>query len=87
MKTWLALCAGASLGAILRTVLSNRFNAPVAAIPAGTVWVNLLGAYIAGAALLRSNRSGWLLVLIGIHVVGSILMALLGIASIHWLKS
>jgi CrcB protein len=47
----LAICVGASLGAILRWRLAARFNAVVPALPLGTLLANLLGGYLVGLAL------------------------------------
>jgi CrcB protein len=46
-----AICVGASLGAILRWLLAARFNAVVPALPLGTLLANLLGGYLVGLAL------------------------------------
>jgi CrcB protein len=46
-----AICVGASLGAILRWLLAGRFNAVVPALPLGTLLANLLGGYLVGLAL------------------------------------
>jgi fluoride exporter len=47
----LAICAGASLGALLRWVLAVRFNPLSAALPLGTLAANLLGGYLVGVAI------------------------------------
>ncbi len=47
----LAIGIGAALGALLRWVLSIRFNALFPMIPAGTLTANIVGAYIAGLAV------------------------------------
>ncbi len=46
-----AICAGASLGALLRWVLGMALNAIYPAIPLGTLAANWLGGYIIGTAL------------------------------------
>ncbi|HZY15090.1 MAG TPA: fluoride efflux transporter CrcB [Ramlibacter sp.] len=50
----LAVCAGASLGALLRWVLASRFNPVLPALPLGTLAANLVGGYLIGLVL------GWL---------------------------
>lgn len=47
----LAICAGASLGALLRWGLAVRFNALFPALPLGTLAANLLGGYLIGIAV------------------------------------
>lgn len=47
----LSVCAGASLGALLRWVLSARFNPISAALPLGTLAANLIGGYLVGVAV------------------------------------
>jgi CrcB protein len=47
----LAICIGASFGAILRWLLAGRFNAVVPALPLGTLLANLLGGYLVGLAV------------------------------------
>ena len=49
-----AICAGASLGAVLRWVLGLRLNPLLPALPLGTLVANLLGGYAIGLVL------GWL---------------------------
>ena len=46
-----AISAGASLGALLRWVLSNRFNGVLPALPLGTLAANLIGGYCIGLAV------------------------------------
>jgi CrcB protein len=46
-----AICAGASLGALLRWVLAGRFNPLHPALPLGTLAANLLGGYLIGVAI------------------------------------
>lgn len=50
-KSVLAICAGASLGALLRWWLGVRFNSHFPTIPPGTLIANLVGAYIIGLAI------------------------------------
>jgi fluoride exporter len=47
----IAVCAGASLGALLRWVLGLWLNALFPAIPPGTLAANLIGGYLVGLAL------------------------------------
>ena len=47
----LSICAGASLGALLRWVLAGRFNPLVPALPLGTLAANLIGGYLIGIAV------------------------------------
>jgi CrcB protein len=49
-----AISAGASIGAVLRWLLSVRFNPLVPAVPLGTLAANLIGGYAIGLVL------GWL---------------------------
>ena len=46
-----AVCVGASLGAMLRWVLALRLNTDEAAVPLGTLASNLLGGYLVGIAV------------------------------------
>jgi CrcB protein len=46
-----AICAGASLGALLRWVLAVQLNPVVGAVPLGTLAANLLGGYLVGVAV------------------------------------
>jgi CrcB protein len=47
----LSICAGASLGALLRWALADRFNPLTPALPLGTLAANLLGGYLVGVAV------------------------------------
>lgn len=47
----LSICAGASLGALLRWVLAGRFNPLFPALPMGTLAANLIGGYLIGVAV------------------------------------
>ena len=49
-KSILAICIGASGGALLRWVLGARLNHLFSTVPLGTLAANLLGAYVIGAA-------------------------------------
>jgi CrcB protein len=50
-KSVVAICAGASIGALLRWGLGSQFNSWLPAIPPGTLAANLVGCYIVGAAI------------------------------------
>jgi CrcB protein len=47
----LSICAGASLGALLRWVLAGRLNPLLPFLPPGTLVANLLGGYLIGIAV------------------------------------
>ena len=47
----LAICVGASFGAILRWLLSSRLNSLLPSLPPGTLVANLLGGYLIGVAV------------------------------------
>ncbi|ROZ72062.1 fluoride efflux transporter CrcB [Ramlibacter sp. WS9] len=47
----LSICAGASLGALLRWGLAGRFNPLFPALPMGTLAANLIGGYLIGVAV------------------------------------
>ena len=51
MKTILAICVGASLGALLRWGLGLKLNSLLPELPPGTLAANLLGGYIIGVAI------------------------------------
>ena len=50
-KSVLAICVGASLGAVLRWWLGLALNALWPAIPPGTLAANLIGGYLVGLAI------------------------------------
>jgi len=54
LSTVAAISAGASLGALLRWLLSERLNPLLPALPLGTLAANLVGGYFVGVAV------GWL---------------------------
>jgi CrcB protein len=65
----LAICAGASSGALLRWVLGLRLNPLLPSLPLGTLCANLLGGYLVGliVALLAQHAnlpSEWRLLLV-----------------------
>ena len=47
----LAICVGASLGALLRWLLSSRLNSLLPSLPPGTLVANLVGGYLIGVAV------------------------------------
>ena len=47
----LAVCVGASCGALLRWLLATRFNSLLPSLPPGTLIANLLGGYLIGVAI------------------------------------
>jgi fluoride exporter len=49
-KSIIAICVGASGGALLRWGLGLRLNALFPAVPLGTLAANLIGGYVIGAA-------------------------------------
>jgi fluoride exporter len=51
LKSLIAVCVGASVGAVLRWGLSAQFNAAFPAIPPGTLASNLIGGYVVGLAI------------------------------------
>jgi CrcB protein len=50
-KPVVAICVGASLGALLRWWLGSQLNALFPAIPPGTLVANLIGGYVVGVAI------------------------------------
>lgn len=50
-KSIVAICVGASAGALLRWWLGDRLNAVFPLLPPGTLAANLIGGYIIGAAV------------------------------------
>ena len=46
-----SVCAGASLGALLRWFLAGRFNPFHPFLPPGTLAANLIGGYLVGVAI------------------------------------
>jgi CrcB protein len=51
LKSIIAISLGASLGALLRWVLSVWLNASFPTIPPGTLLSNLIGGYVVGIAI------------------------------------
>lgn len=121
----IAICLGASLGAVLRWFLGILLNALFPAIPPGTLIANLIGCYFIGVALalfashpelapawrlfiitgflgglttfstfsaeivmlIQQGRLLWAAGAIGLHVMGSLLMTILGLATISLFRS
>ena len=50
-KSIVAICVGASLGALFRWWLGTRLNSYFPAIPPGTLAANLIGGYIIGLGI------------------------------------
>lgn len=116
----LAICFGASLGAVLRWFLGTLLNALFSAIPLGTLAANLIGGYLIGVALaifahhpgltpewrlfvitgflgglttfstfsaevtvlIQEGRILWAAGAISAHVIGSLVMTMLGLATV-----
>ena len=51
VKSVIAVCVGASLGALLRWWLGSQLNHIFPAIPPGTLAANLIGGYLVGIAI------------------------------------
>ena len=51
MRAIVAICIGASLGALLRWWFGNQLNHLVPAVPPGTLVANLVGGYVIGVAI------------------------------------
>ncbi|MDP1558484.1 MAG: fluoride efflux transporter CrcB [Nitrosomonas sp.] len=116
----LAICIGASLGAVLRWLLGMSLNALFPAIPLGTLAANLIGGYLIGVVLaifahhpglapewrllvitgflgglttfstfsaevtvlIQEGRILWATGAISAHVIGSLVMTMLGLATV-----
>lgn len=121
----LAICAGASGGALSRWLLGLQLNPLFSAVPLGTLAANLLGGYFVGVALsffstqplvapewrlfvitgflggfttfstfsaevvtlLQEGRFAWAAGAVSIHVLGSLLMTILGMFTLTWIRS
>ena len=46
-----SICAGASIGAVLRWFLAGRLNPMLPGLPPGTLAANLIGGYLVGVAV------------------------------------
>ncbi len=120
----LAICAGASAGAVTRWLLGISLNAMFPTIPPGTLLANLIGGYLVGVAmavfadhpglapewrllvvtgflgglttfstfsaevttLIQQGRLLWATAAVGSHLVGSLALTLLGLASVRALE-
>jgi fluoride exporter len=51
LKSIVAICVGASLGALLRWWLSTQLNSLLPTIPRGTLLANLIGGYLIGLGI------------------------------------
>jgi CrcB protein len=51
LRSVIAVCVGASLGALLRWWLGSQLNNLFPAIPPGTLTANLVGGYVVGIAI------------------------------------
>ena len=125
MYSILAICAGASGGALSRWLLGLQLNALFPTIPPGTLAANLLGGFFIGVALsffsaqgsvapewrlfiitgflggfttfstfsaeiitlLPQGRFAWAAGAVSIHVLGSLLMTILGMFTFGWIRS
>lgn len=123
-KSIVAICIGASLGALFRWWLGLKLNSVFPTIPPGTLAANLIGGYIIGlalavlttydalapewrllvitgfcgglttfstfsaelVALLREGRPVWACWAMAVHLVGSVVMTFLGLATFNWVK-
>lgn len=119
-----SICAGASLGALLRWVLAARLNPILPTLPLGTLAANLIGGYLVGIAIavfadmpqlpahyrllvitgflgglttfstfsaevitqLQQGQTAWALTTALTHMLGSLALTALGIASVAWLR-
>lgn len=124
LSSILAIGAGASLGAVLRWLLSLGLNAVWATMPLGTLAANLIGAYLVGflmsllevhaglsaewklflitgflgglttfstfsaevVAILQSGAYVRAFATVSLHLLGSLALTILGIASYQWFK-
>ena len=107
MYSILAICAGASGGALSRWLLGLQLNALFPTIPPGTLAANLLGGLFIGVALsffsaqgsvapewrlfiitlLQQGRFAWAAGAVSVHVLGSLLMTILGMFTVGWIRS
>lgn len=125
MYAFLAVGLGAALGAWLRWGLGSWLNPALPELPLGTLFANLIGAYLIGMAvaffmqhpglstewrlfiitgflgglttfstfsaetvtLFARGQYNWALAIIAAHVVGSLLMTILGMLSFKWLQA
>ncbi|MFL6618363.1 MAG: fluoride efflux transporter CrcB [Povalibacter sp.] len=123
-KSILAICVGASCGALLRWWLSTHLNSLFPDIPPGTLVANLVGGYVVGVAIAffavsPSLSPEWRLLIItgfcgglttfstysaelvlllqqgkvatagaaaAMHLVGSLIMTVAGMATVAWIR-
>jgi CrcB protein len=119
-----SICAGASIGALLRWFLAGRLNPLLPFLPPGTLAANLIGAYLVGVAIalfaampdlplqwrlfvitgflgglttfstfsaevvtqLQQGRVGWAAATAFFHLIGSLALTGLGIATVGWFR-
>lgn len=124
LYAFLAVGLGAAIGAWLRWGLGLWLNPVLPELPLGTLFANLIGAYLIGLAiaffmqhpglspewrlliitgflgglttfstfsaetvtLLMRGQYAWGLAIISAHVLGSLLMTILGMQSFKWLQ-
>jgi CrcB protein len=125
MQTALAICLGASLGALARWQLGLWLSSPGAILPWGTLAANWVGGYLVGLAIgvfqalpdldpiwrlmlitgflgglttfsafsaevvhfITEGRFGLALLTAGLHLMGSLLLTLLGLRTVAWWQS
>lgn len=125
IPTLFSICAGASLGAVLRWFLAVQLNALFPTLPPGTLVANLVGGYLIGIAVaffashpalpppwrlfvitgflgglttfstfsaevasrLIEGRIAWAMATISVHLLGSVAMTLLGIATMSAVRA
>lgn len=123
LKAIVAICVGASLGALLRWVLGLKMNSFMPSIPPGTLAANLIGGYVVGLAvaffadtpdiapewrlliitgfcgglttfstfsaeivtLIQQGELARMALAISLHLAGSVLMTIAGIATWQWI--
>lgn len=125
LKSILAICIGASVGAVLRWWLGTQLNSFFPDIPPGTLAANLLGGYVVGVAiaffaaapatlspewrlaiitgfcgglttfstysaelvtLLQQGRMAMAAGAAALHLSGSLLMTVAGMATVAWIR-
>ncbi|NBS81794.1 MAG: fluoride efflux transporter CrcB [Betaproteobacteria bacterium] len=95
MQSLCAVMLGGSLGAALRWGLSATMNHRWSAMPLGTWLANLLGGFLVGlttfssfsaevVSMLQSERYQWALATVALHVLGSLLMTVVGIRWVEY---
>jgi len=125
MQMVLAICVGASLGALARWQLGLWLSVPGSLIPWGTLAANWVGGYLVGLAIgvlqalpdldpiwrlmlitgflgglttfsafsaevvhfITEGRFGLALLTAGLHLMGSLLLTLLGLRTVAWWQS